>query len=105
VKEIIANLDKVLDSRIRLAVMSILIVNDTVDFNTLKEMLDVTDGNLASHMNVLEKNKYISVSKRFIGKKPSTRFSATAAGKRAFAEHIEALEKLIKHSTKYSHKD
>ncbi|HET7153672.1 MAG TPA: transcriptional regulator [Candidatus Kapabacteria bacterium] len=104
-KEIIANLDKVLDSRIRLAVMSILVVNDAVDFNTLKEMLDVTDGNLASHMNMLEKNKYITVSKRFIGKKPSTRFSATATGKSAFAEHIEALEKLIKQSAKYSHKD
>jgi DNA-binding HxlR family transcriptional regulator len=95
-KEIIVNINKLFESRIRLGVMSVLTVNEKVDFNTLKEMLEVTDGNLASHLTVLEKNKYIKVNKKFIGKKPNTSYSITESGKRAFTEHIDALEQLIK---------
>lgn len=76
--------------------MSILMVNDWVDFNTLKEMLDVTDGNLASHITALEKTKYIDVRKSFIGKKPNTSFAISKEGKLAFKEHLDALEQLIK---------
>lgn len=75
--------------------MSVLMVNENADFNMLKEMLGVTDGNLASHTKALEAENYIMIEKQFIGKKPNTRYSATAAGKKAFKEHIEALEKLI----------
>jgi DNA-binding MarR family transcriptional regulator len=96
VKTIIENLNKAFESRIRLAIMSALMVNDSIDFNSLKEMLDITDGNLASHINVLEKNGYIKVKKRFIGKKPSTIYSATEKGRKAFSGHLDALEKLIK---------
>ena len=76
--------------------MSILIVNDGMDFNTLKKTLDLTDGNLASHIGMLEKSHYITVKKKFVGKKPLTTYSGTAAGKRAFTDHIDALERLIK---------
>ena len=75
-------------------------INDQVDFNTLKETLQVTDGNLASHINGLEKEEYISVKKEFVGKKPHTNFKATDKGKKAFAEHLDALEKLIKMNIK-----
>ena len=78
--------------------MSVLMVNDSVDFNTLKELLGVTDGNLASHIKALESEAYIQVEKQFIGKKPNTRYLATIAGKTAFKNHIDALEKLIQKS-------
>ena len=95
-KEIIENLNKIFENRIRLAVMSILVVNDAMDFNSLKQTLDLTDGNLASHIAVLEKHSYVSVSKKFVGRKPLTTYSATAEGKRSFTEHLDALEQLIR---------
>lgn len=93
---IIENINKVFDHRIRLGIMSILVVNEDADFNRLKELLEVTDGNLASHLKALEKEAYILVEKQFIGRKPNTRYSATKEGKKAFSNHIEALEKLIR---------
>jgi DNA-binding MarR family transcriptional regulator len=95
VKNIIQNINKVFDHRIRLGIMSILMVNESADFNTLKELLGVTDGNLASHTKALEVENYILVEKQFIGKKPNTSYSATKDGRKAFASHIDALEKLI----------
>jgi DNA-binding HxlR family transcriptional regulator len=95
-KNYIEHLNKAFESRIRLGIMSILMVNETVDFATLKEMLDITDGNLASHVSALEKLEYVSVNKQFIGKKPNTTYAATALGKSAFMEHLNALESLIK---------
>jgi DNA-binding MarR family transcriptional regulator len=96
VKEIIKDLNKVFESRIRLGLMSILMVNESIDFNTLKDMLNVTDGNLASHITALEKNKFIKIKKKFIGKKMNTAYTATEKGRREFNEHLQALEKLIK---------
>jgi DNA-binding MarR family transcriptional regulator len=96
VKEIISRLNKIFDSRIRLGIMSVLVVNEQVDFNTLKELLDITDGNLASHIAALEKNSLIKVSKQFIGRKPNTRYQATETGKIAFREHLDYLDKLLK---------
>lgn len=92
----IGELNKAFESRVRLGIMSILMVNDSVDFLTLKDMLQVTDGNIASHITALEKFNYIEVKKQFIGKKPNTSYSVTQVGKQAFAEHLDALEKLIK---------
>ncbi len=92
---IINNINKAFDHRIRLGIMSILMVNDHADFNMLKELLSVTDGNLASHAKALEKEAFIKVEKQFIGRKPNTRYSATKLGKLEFKKHIEALEKLI----------
>ena len=93
---LIDNINKLFDHRIRLGIMSILMVNDDVDFNRLKELLDVTDGNLASHTKTLEKAEYIKIEKSFIGKKPNTKYSLTLLGKQAFKKHIAALEQLIK---------
>ena len=76
--------------------MSILLVNESVDFNTLKELLQVTDGNIASHITALEKLNYIEIRKQFIGKKPNTSYAVTTSGKKAFADHLDALERLIK---------
>ena len=88
--------DKAFENRIRLQVMSVLVANERYDFNSLKELLKVTDGNLASHLKALEKDGYILVNKSFIGRKPNTRYEATPNGKKAFKLHLEALEKLIK---------
>ena len=95
---IIQNINKAFDHRIRLGIMSILMVNESADFNMLKELLGVTDGNLASHTKALEAENYIQIEKQFIGKKPNTKYSATKEGRDAFTAHIEALEKLIKKS-------
>lgn len=88
--------DKAFENRIRLQVMSVLVANDSYDFNSLKELLKVTDGNLASHLKALEKEEYIKVNKSFIGRKPNTQYSATEKGRNAFKKHLEALENLIK---------
>lgn len=93
------NINKAFDHRIRLGIMSILMVNEYVEFNRLKELLDVTDGNLASHIKALEKAEYLSVEKQFIGRKPNTRYSTTRLGKAEFRKHIDALEKLIQKKT------
>ncbi|MEO9954816.1 MULTISPECIES: transcriptional regulator [Nonlabens] len=92
---LINKLNKAFDHRIRLGIMSVLVVNDHADFKELKELLDVTDGNLASHTKALEKEAYIRVEKSFIGRKPNTKYIATDVGKLEFKKHIEALEKLI----------
>lgn len=76
--------------------MSILIVNDWVDFKTLKEMLELTDGRLASHIKGLETEGFLEVRKQFIGKKPNTSYSVTVAGRKAFNDHLDALEQLLK---------
>lgn len=75
--------------------MSILMVNESADFSTLKELLGVTDGNLASHTKALELENYIAIEKKFIGKKPNTSYRVTKDGRKAFQDHIAALEKLI----------
>jgi DNA-binding HxlR family transcriptional regulator len=95
-KDLIGNINKVFESRIRLGIMSILIVNETFDFNNLKETLDVTDGNLASHLKALEDKGMIRVNKKFIGRKPNTSYSVTAKGIADFQQHLKALENLIR---------
>ena len=92
----IGELNKAFESRVRLGIMSILLVNESVDFNMLKELLQVTDGNIASHITALEKFNYIEIRKQFIGKKPNTSYAVTKSGKKAFADHLDALERLIK---------
>jgi len=92
----INSLHKAFESRIRLGIMSALAVNDILDFNSLKEFLDITDGNLASHIKGLEKEKFVRVKKSFVGKKPNTKYFMTKKGKMAFDDHLKALEKLIK---------
>ncbi len=95
----INNLSKLFDSRVRLGIMSALMVNNEVSFNDLKELLEITDGNLASHLKALEENKIIKVEKGFIGRKTNTTYAITKAGEKEFKLHIAALEKMIQ-STK-----
>ncbi|MBD1392853.1 transcriptional regulator [Mucilaginibacter sp. ZB1P21] len=76
--------------------MSVLVVNDRYDFNSLKELLDTTDGNLASHLKALEKEEYMLVHKSFLGRKPNTTYQATDKGRQAFKTHLDALEQIIK---------
>lgn len=94
-KEVLKDLDKAFENRTRLGIMAALMVNDCLDFNTLKELLGVTDGNLASHLKSLEKSKYIIFTKDFLNRKPNTNYSATNVGKQAFKKHINAIEQLL----------
>jgi DNA-binding MarR family transcriptional regulator len=93
--ELKGNYDKAFENVIRLRIMSILMVNEQFDFNSFKEMILVTDGNLASHLRYLEKQQYIEVKKSFIGRKPLTNYIATYLGRKAFQQHLEYLENLI----------
>lgn len=95
-KNPITGLNKIFESRIRLGVMSILVVNEEVNFNDLKQMLEVTDGNLATHLVNLEENGFIKVHKGFVGKKTNTTYAVTKSGEKAFTDHIAALETMIK---------
>lgn len=88
--------DKAFENRIRLQIMSVLVANESYDFNSLKELLELTDGNLASHLKALEKEAYMEVQKSFIGRKPNTRYLVTENGRAAFKKHLQALENLIK---------
>ena len=89
-------LNKAFESRIRLGIMALLMVEDSVDYNSLKEALDITDGNLASHIKALEKEEYISVQKSFFGKKPHTRYQTTPLGRVEFDKHLKTLEAILK---------
>ncbi len=92
----IDGIHKAFESRIRLGIMSALAVNDSIDFSSLKEFLNVTDGNLASHLKALEKEAFIEMEKSFIKRKPNTKYFMTTVGKKAFNDHLGALEKLIR---------
>jgi DNA-binding MarR family transcriptional regulator len=95
-KNPIENLNKVFDSRVRMGIMSVLMMNEQSTFNELKELIQITDGNLASHLKSLEENGFIKVQKGFIGRKTNTTYTITKSGEKAFKSHIEALEKMIR---------
>ncbi len=88
--------NKVFESKARLGMMSVLVVNEAVSFNELKELLQLTDGNLASHLRAMEELGFLEVKKQFVGRKPLTTYSATTKGRKAFAEHLDALEALLR---------
>lgn len=92
----LTDFNKVFESRVRLGMMSLLVVQEQVDFGQIKDSLQLSDGNLASHMAALEKIGYVEVRKQFIGKKPNTTYAITPEGEKAFSEHLNSLEKLIK---------
>jgi DNA-binding MarR family transcriptional regulator len=95
-KDFISQLNKSFESRIRLGIMSVLMVNESIDFLSLKEMLDASDGNIASHVAALEKAEYLTIEKKFVGKKTSTTYTITTLGREAFNQHLNALEQLLK---------
>lgn len=94
--EFLDRFNKSFESKARLGIMSVLVVNDWVEYSTLKDVLQLTDGNLASHIAALEKSGYIEVKKQFIGRKPQTTYRATRQGKKAFTDHLDALEQFLK---------
>ncbi len=97
-KSLLDNINKAFENKSRLGIMSILSVNDSVSFVRLKELLGLSDGNLASHIRSLEEAGYLTTQKQFIGRRPNTSFSITEKGRKAFEEHIAALEALIRMS-------
>jgi DNA-binding MarR family transcriptional regulator len=100
VKVAFDKLDKAFENRVRLQIMSVLMVNENYDFTSLKELLEVTDGNLASNLKALEKEEYIIIQKSFVGRKPNTTYQASPKGRKAFQEHLAALEQLIQQQKK-----
>jgi len=88
--------DKAFEHRIRLQIMGVLVLHESYDFVELKSLLGITDGNLASHMKVLEKESYVEVLKSFAGKKPLTQYRATESGRKAFLHHLDVLESFIR---------
>ncbi len=95
VKNYLENINKAFESKVRLGIMSVLMVDDRVDFSSLKDTLHLTDGNLASHLRALEEAAYLRVEKQFVGRKPNTTYHATDLGREAFKNHLDALEQLI----------
>ncbi|MGF7216520.1 DNA-binding MarR family transcriptional regulator [Spirosoma lacussanchae] len=94
--DLLAQFNKAFESKARLNIMSVLMVNDSMSFNALKELLGLTDGNLATHLRALEESGYVTVSKQFVGRKPNTTYAATDTGRQAFQDHLNALEAFIK---------
>jgi DNA-binding MarR family transcriptional regulator len=93
---ILEGLNKTFESKIRLGIMSVLVANESADFATLKSLLGLTDGNLASHTRSLEEAGYIRCEKKFVGRKPNTTYIITSSGREAFTAHINALENFLK---------
>jgi DNA-binding MarR family transcriptional regulator len=94
-----AELNETIHQSVRLRVMAALVSlkpGDEVDFSYLRDLLDVTDGNLGAHLRKLEDAGYIQLNKTFVERKPRTFISATSEGRRVFHEHVEALESIIK---------
>ena len=93
---IIDGFNKIFESKIRLGIMSVLVANGSADFATLKSLLELTDGNLASHTRSLEEVGYLRCEKKFVGRKPNTTYIVTEEGRKAFAAHVDALERFLK---------
>ena len=93
---IIDGLNKAFENKIRLGIMSVLAANGSADFATLKSLLELTDGNLASHARSLEEAGYLRCEKKFVGRKPNTTYIVTESGREAFAAHIDAMERFLK---------
>lgn len=93
-------LDKTLEHSVRLQILSILIVNEFFDFSSLKDVLNLTDGSLATHIKALEREKYIIVNKSFVDRKPNTRYKISEKGRQAFKKHLGALEAIVKQQRK-----
>ncbi len=94
-----ANLNEIIHQPVRLRVMAVLMsLNDEtqVSFNYLKDVLNLTDGNLGAHLRKLEEAGYLDITKTFVNNKPHTYVEVTTSGRRAFAEHVAALQDLLK---------
>jgi len=92
----IGRIDDVIHGRLRLGVMAYLAHAEVADFNELKAALDATQGNLSVHLRKLEDAGYIAIDKSFVGRKPLTRARLTPEGRKAFAEYLEAISRLVR---------
>ncbi len=88
-------LNSILHTRIRLAIISLLVKQDEADFVTLKETIGATDGNMTTHIKKLEEAQYIKVKKEFVERKPVTTYSITETGRNAFQEYVTQLESFL----------
>jgi len=93
--EAAARADRLLDHRVRLAICALLARRDRLSFSRLKELLDETDGSLGAHLRRLEEAGYLKIAKEFLDRRPTTWYALTAAGRRALAEHVAVLERLL----------
>jgi DNA-binding MarR family transcriptional regulator len=93
-------LDTVIHERVRLGIISALAVNDSLSFNDLKKLLEITDGNLSVHARKLEGAGYVKCTKSFVGRQPRTEFSLTAPGRRALEAYLRQMESVIKSARK-----
>ena len=94
-----AELNEIIHQPVRLRIMATLVTleqNDEVDFIYLRDLLDVTDGNLGAHLRKLEEAGYITVNKTFVERKPRTYVSTTVEGRKVFQGHVAALESILK---------
>ncbi len=88
-------LDRVIHEKGRLAIMSMLAASPELSFTELRDALEMTDGNLTSHMRTLQEAGYVSVSKSYRNNRPLTTCALTAAGKKAFTAYIDLLEQIV----------
>jgi DNA-binding MarR family transcriptional regulator len=94
-----AELNETIHQTVRLRIMAALVTlapDEEVEFTYLRDLLEVTDGNLGAHLRKLEEAGYIRVNKAFVERKPRTYVSASADGRKVFAEHVAALESILK---------
>ena len=99
-----AELNETIHQTVRLRIMASLVTleaGNEVDFTYLRDLLGVTDGNLGAHLRKLEESGYIAVNKIFVERKPRTFVAATAAGRKIFKAHVEALEAILKKGPKH----
>jgi len=94
--ETFLQLDRVIHEKGRLAIMSMLAASPELSFTELRDALGMTDGNLTTHIKALQQEGYISVTKSFKDRRPLTTCSLTAAGRKAFGEYIDLLEKIVR---------
>jgi DNA-binding MarR family transcriptional regulator len=101
-KDLLKQINKAFDNKIRLAIMAHLMQKKTATFNEMKTLLGATDGNLSSNATVLEEGQYIEIKKQILRKKSHTTYEITDKGRSYFKLHIEALSKIIqgKYDTK-----
>ncbi|MGD9158577.1 MAG: transcriptional regulator [Desulfobacteraceae bacterium] len=94
-KNIIKNINEIFTAKIRLGAMALLAMEKMMDFMTLKNRLEVSDGNLGAHLRVLENAGYVKVDKQFIDRRPKTTYTVTNKGLKAFNQHLQELESII----------
>jgi DNA-binding MarR family transcriptional regulator len=96
----ISGLDDVIHGRVRLGIVAYLASADVADFTELKDLLEVTQGNLSVHLRKLEEAGYVAIDKSFVGRKPLTRVRLTEEGRGAFASYLEAMGRLVQQAGK-----